>query len=183
MDPLQQPAGSPVQGEPVFLVIGKLRHPHGLRGEIVMEVITDFPERLLPGTQVYLGQEHRPVHIRTRRKAADAILIAFDEYPDRESVAQLRNYYVYVRADDRPSLPEGEYYHHQIIGLQVISETGELLGKVEHIVETAAHDVLVVHSSSGAEWLIPFADAFILWVNLELGEVHVRLISGLRVGE
>ena len=47
--------GSPQPGEPVFLVVGKLRRPHGFRGEILMEVLTDFPERLKPGKEVYLG--------------------------------------------------------------------------------------------------------------------------------
>jgi hypothetical protein len=51
----EQPAGSPSPGEPVFLVVGKLHRPHGVRGEMIMEIITDFPERLRNGVVVYVG--------------------------------------------------------------------------------------------------------------------------------
>ena len=54
-------AGSPPPGEPVFLAVGKLRRPHGVHGEIIMDVLTDFPERLTPGKKMVAGQRHIPV--------------------------------------------------------------------------------------------------------------------------
>ena len=56
----QEAAGSSTPGEPVFLVVGKLRRPHGVHGEMLMDVLTDFPERLSPGVQVFVGEDHRP---------------------------------------------------------------------------------------------------------------------------
>jgi len=179
----EQSAGSPVEGEPVFLVIGKLRRPHGVKGEILMDILTDFPERVRQGLMVYVGQDHSPLRIRSRRTHQKAFLIAFRGYDSLEEVGELRNQMVYVRAEDRPPLPEGEFYHHQIIGLRVVSETGVVLGKVVEILETGANDVYVVRPEQGPEILLPVIDPVILDVDLAGGEIHVHLLPGLIPGE
>jgi 16S rRNA processing protein RimM len=76
----EQPTGSPSSGEPVFLVIGKLRRPHGVHGEILMDILTDFPERVRPGLTVYLGEDHRPMKIHSRRTHQNAFLVSIREY-------------------------------------------------------------------------------------------------------
>jgi len=156
----EQPAGSPPNGEPAFLVVGKLRHPHGLRGEILMEVITDFPERLQPGFEVFIGEEHRPERIRSRRAHGQGLLVAFDGYTTPETVGELRNALVYVPTASRPALPPGEYYHHQLLGLHVIEENGNELGRL-------------------AEILLPATDEVILEIDLENSLLRVHLLPGL----
>ena len=175
----EQSAGSPSTGEPVFLVIGKLRRPHGVRGEILMDILTDFPERVRQGSMVYVGQDYSPLRIRSRRTHQNGFLIAFRGYDSPEEVGELRNQMVYVRAEDRPPLPEGEFYHHQIMGLRVVSETGAVLGKVVEILETGANDVYVVRPERGPEILLPVIDPVILDVDLAGGEIHVHLLPGL----
>jgi 16S rRNA processing protein RimM len=175
----EQPAGSPFGGEPAFLVVGKLRHPHGVKGEILMEVITDFPERLLPGGQVFVGEEHRPERILTRRAHGRGLLVSFDGYTAPETVGELRNAYVYVPTAGRPELPAGEYYHHQLLGLRVIGEDGNELGKLAEILSTAAHDIYIVRSESGAEILLPATDEVILEIDLKNGLLRVHLLPGL----
>ena len=173
------PAGSPPPGEPAFLVVGKLQRPHGLRGEIIMEVITDFPERLRTGVTVYVGEAHQPQRIRGRRIHGKGLLVAFDSVSDPEAAGQFRNQLVYVRSDDRPSLPEGEYYHHQLLGLSVESDEGQVLGRLEQILGTGANDVYIVRPEEGPEILLPATDEVILEVNLEQGKVKVHLLPGL----
>ena len=85
-------SGSLDSCEPEFLAVGQLRRPHGIRGEIVMSVWTDFPERLKPDVEVYVGDDHKPIHIRSVRWHREDILIAFNEYPVREDVGLLRNW-------------------------------------------------------------------------------------------
>ena len=70
-------------------------------------------------------------------------MLTFDGYTTPESVGVLRNQILYVRTADLPPLPDGDYYHHQVIGLNVVDEAGRLLGKVTEILETGANDVLV----------------------------------------
>jgi 16S rRNA processing protein RimM len=161
------------------LVIGKLRRPHGLRGEMLMNVHTDFPERLKPKRTVYVGAGYRPLRIRSCRWHRQAMLIAFDSYHDSETAGELRNQLVYVRADTLPALEEGEYYHHQLLGLHVVSDEGQELGTVAKILETGANDVFLVRPETGPDILLPNIDSVVLAIDLERGEMRVHLLPGL----
>ena len=176
-------AGSPKPGEPVFLAVGKLRRPHGVTGEMLMEVLTDFPERIRPRMTLYTEPEHRPLVLRSVRPHNAGLLVAFDGYHTPEQAGELRNQVVAVTATDRPKLPEGEYYHHQLIGLQVRTAAGQALGQVVEILTTGANDVLVVRGASGPEILIPLVEAFVPEIHLEQGELTVRLIPGMLPGK
>jgi 16S rRNA processing protein RimM len=177
--------GLPLPGEPdfldvpVFLAVGKLRRPHGVHGEMLMDVLTDFPERLQPGLQVYLGESHQPLRLHGCRNYAGALLVTFEEFTDPEAAGKLRNELLYVRTDEIPSLPAGEYYHHQILGISVVSDTGLPLGTIVEILETGANDVCVVRPESGPEILIPLVDAFVLQVDLDARLMRVHLLEGL----
>jgi len=70
-------SGSPKEGEPVYLAVGLLRKPHGLRGDVLLQVYTDFPERILPGTTLLLGDSHRPIKITRRRPHNDGLILGF----------------------------------------------------------------------------------------------------------
>lgn len=162
-----------------YLAVGKLRRPHGVRGEVQMDVLTDFPERLRRGTTLFVGEEHKPMSILRSRWHVDALLVQFEGYNNPEQAGELRNQMVYVRADDRPALPEGEYYHHELLGLQVTTESGEALGVVEQVLETGANDVLAVRRADGRELLVPYHDTFVLNVDVAGGRITVRLMPGL----
>lgn len=175
----EQPSGSPLPGEPLFLAVGLLRRPHGVKGEIILDVLTDFPERLRPGTQVYVGDEHRPLRIRSRREHNAGLLLAFDNYRTPEAVGELRNQMLFVSAGDRPALPEGEYYHHQLLGLRVVDENGQYLGVLTTILDTGANDVYIVRPESGPDILLPAIESVILEINLERSEMRVHVLPGL----
>jgi 16S rRNA processing protein RimM len=172
-------AGSLLPGEPAFLAVGKLRRAHGVRGEILMEVFTDFPERLQPGMVLYLNSESDPLHLTKCRPHREGLLMTFDSYTTPEAIGQFRNQILYVRADDSPPLPDGEYYQHQLVGLQVTSDAGVPLGRVLEILETGASDVLVVRPEVGPEVLIPIVDEFIQNIDLAKAEITVHLIPGM----
>ena len=174
-----RPAGSPPTGEPVFLVVGKIRRPHGLKGDLIFEVITDFPERLRAGIVIYIGDDHLPLVIRNRRWQGSNLLLRFDNYRDPETAAQLSNKLAYVRAEDRPALPEGEYYHHQLLGLEVVTDDHRTLGKLTQILETGANDVYIIQPETGPDVLLPAIDDVILKIDLESGRMFVHLIPGL----
>jgi len=173
------PEDSPSVGESLFLAVGKLRRAHGVHGEILMEILTDFPERIRLGNTLYVGDDHRPLRVRGRRKIQGGMLLLFDGYSSPEAVGALRNQTVFVPAASLPPLPEGEYYHHQIIGAQVITDEGQRLGLVTEILETGANDVAVVRPESGPEILIPLIASVLLSVDVERREVRVHLMSGI----
>ena len=176
-------AGSPRSGEPAFLAVGKLRRSHGVRGEMLMEVLTDFPERIKPGIDVYAGESYRKLKLRSVRPHGEGLLVGFEQYNNPEMLAVLRNQILYVQADSRPDLEEGEFYHHQIIGLKALDEAGQTLGKVTDILETGANDVLVITAESGQETLLPYIDDLVQEVNLAEGWLRVRLLPGMSESE
>lgn len=170
-----QTTGSPRPGEPVFLAVGFLRRPHGIQGEILMEVLTDFPDRLRSGKLVYIGENHQPLHITHKRSQDQALLLTFAGIDTPEAAGNLRNQRVYIKADVLPELPEGEYYHHQLLGLKVINEDGLEVGTLTEIIETGANDVYVATSVEGKETLFPAIESVILDVDLGGNEMRVRL--------
>lgn len=176
-------AGSPLPGEPAFLAVGKLRHAHGVHGEMLMEVLTDFPDRLQPGIVLYLDQAGSQLKLVKCRQHREGLLVTFEGYTTPEEVAQFRNQILSVKADDRPPLAQGEYYHHQLIGLQVVTHARVTLGTVTEILETGASDILVVHPETGPDVLIPIVDAFIQGIDLASGEITVQLIPGMLAEE
>jgi 16S rRNA processing protein RimM len=170
-----QDTGSPPQGEPVFLAVGRFHRPHGIQGEIFMELMTDFPERLRRGKRLFVGEEHRPMRLASVRQHQNGLLVSFKEYDTPEGVAELRNKMAYVTDQGLPTLPEGEYYHHQLMGLSVLDEDGKFLGVLSEILETGANDVYLVKTSEDKELLIPALESVLLEVNLEQGTLRVRL--------
>ena len=172
-------SGSSQPDQPVFLAIGKLRRPHGVRGEIIMDILTDFPERLSCGSLLYIGETHQEIRLNSIRPNGTTLLVSFAGYTTPETAGEFRNQIVFVPAADRPPLPDGEYYHHQLIGLRVVSDEGRDLGVLREILETGANDVFVVRPSMGSDILLPAIDPVILQVNLEQGEMLVHLLPGL----
>jgi 16S rRNA processing protein RimM len=172
-------SGSPAGGEPEFLVVGKLGRPHGIWGEISMEVLTDFPERIVPEANFYVGSRQSPLQLQSCRPHKRGLLVKFEGFTLREQVAVLSNQLVQVRRDDRPPLPDGEYYLHQLLGLRVIDEENQQLGIVTDILSTGANDVYVIRSDDGVEILLPAIDSVILKIDLDTKQVHVHLLPGL----
>jgi 16S rRNA processing protein RimM len=178
-DTPQESTGSSISGEPVFLVIGKLRRPHGIHGEMLMDVLTDFPERLAPGGRVFIGEDHKAFIIRSCRSQMAALLVAFQGFATPEEVGWFRNLLVYVRADEIPSLEDGEYYHHELLGMRVVDEGGVPIGTITEILESAAHDIFVVQTPDQREVLIPMTESVVQKIDVKANEMRVRIIPGL----
>lgn len=175
----ERTSGSPIAGEPAFLTIGKLRRPHGLHGELVMEIHTDFPERIEPGARVFLGEQYIPVIIRSRRYHNEGMLVGFEGVDTPEAAGRYRNLFVFTSNQILPDLEENEYYYHQLIGLRVQNENGDFLGVLTAILETGANDVYLVTGDHGEEILLPAIAKVILNVDLTKNTIRVHMLPGL----
>jgi 16S rRNA processing protein RimM len=172
-------SGSPSAGEPEYLVVGFLRRAHGVRGEMVMEIHTDFPERLTPDTKVFVGDEHQPMTIDGTRFHQEGLLVKFKGLDSPEEAARYRNQLVYVAAADRPPLPKGQYYHHELIGFVVMDEEKGFVGKLMEIMQTGANDVYVVSRPDGREVLLPVIPSVVLDIEADRRLIRVHLLDGL----
>jgi 16S rRNA processing protein RimM len=116
------------------------------------------------------------------RLHGEVFLLKLAGCDDRNAAEDLRGLLVQVPIHEAAPLEEGEYYHHQIIGLTVETETGETLGRVAEVLETGANDVYVVRGPAG-EVLLPAVEDVILAVAPEDGRLVVRLLPGILVGD
>ena len=164
---------------PEFLAIGRVLRPHGVRGELLLEALTDFPEHLDGVGTIYLGDAAEPHPLAGARMHRGRLLIQLEDCVDREAGEAFRGQLVQIWFGDAAPPPPGSYYYHQIVGLAVVTEEGEALGDVTEILETGSNDVYVVNGPSG-EILLPALMSVILKVDLEAKRMTVHLIEGLR---
>ena len=180
MSPNTDKKAGPVKSSgPVFLLIGKLGKTHGVHGEMDLQIFTDFPERLKHGKKVYLGEEKSTIVLDRVRPANKVLLVSFENYRSPEGARVLTNQEVFVKSTEIPQLPEGSYYHHELIGLRVFEGKVEI-GEITEILETGANDVLMVKQTDGSELLLPDIPDVVLEVNLAEGLMRVRVLDGLR---
>jgi 16S rRNA processing protein RimM len=170
--------GSP-DGEPVYLVVGFIRRPHGVQGEVIMDLHTDFPERLRSGRKLLVGEAHKPVTLAGARSHAKGMLVKFKGFETPEDVAPFRNQWVYVKASEVPELPGGQIYQHELFGFKVVDDNDHLLGELVEIIETGANNVYVVKDGAGKEILLPAIPSVILEVDPASRFMRVHLLEGL----
>ncbi len=168
------------QATPRYLPIGSIAGAHGIRGEVKVEILTDYPERFRAGAKMYLGTEReaRPVEIQAARPHKHYYLVKFSQVPDRNAAELLAGQLVLILTEEAMPLAEHENYAHDLIGLQVETEDGQTLGQISDILATGANDVYVV-TGGEREVLVPALRDVVLSVDLGTGRVVVRLPEGL----
>jgi 16S rRNA processing protein RimM len=154
---------------------------HGVRGEVSITVLTDFPERFKTTEWVYLGDEVEaaPYRLEHHRWHRDNVLLTLGGVTDRTQAEQLVGQLVQVPVEEAVALPEGSYYLYQLIGLQVVTTEGQHLGVVTDILETRANDVYIVTNDRQEEILLPSIPDVVKSIDLEKGQIVVELIEGL----
>jgi 16S rRNA processing protein RimM len=170
--------GSPT-GEPLYLSVGFLRRPHGVKGEIFMDLRTDFPERMKSGRKLFVGEAHKPMTLTNVRPHQAGLLVKFRDVDTPEEAGLYRNQWVFVKKSDVPPLPSGQIYKHELIGFRVVDESENLLGELIEILETGANDVYIVRDDSGKEILLPDIPSVILDLDTGARTMRVHLLEGL----
>lgn len=173
-DPRSKAAGSPNPGESVFILIGKVQRPHGVDGDLLVHSISEAPERFSPGTTVWIGESHQPYTIQSRRFTDRSQILHFRGLSSPEDASVLNNQLVYTQQSLLPPLPEGEFYHFQLIGLTVEDETGAKIGTLREVLTTGANDVYLVSDETGKEILIPAIESVVLNTDLEQKKMVIR---------
>ncbi len=164
---------------PEFLAVGRVVRPHGIRGGLKVAADSELIYKLEPSSQIFLGVEKVSAIVKTLRRHRKEFLLFIEGCRDRETADEWRGAMIYIRFAVLEPLPEGEFFHWQIVGLQVVTTTDEELGKIEEILQTGANDVYIVRDVSGKEFLLPAIESVVRTVDLENGRVVVRLIPGL----
>lgn len=173
---------------PAWLVVGRIGRPHGVRGELQVDVLTDFPERFDPGARLHLGPEDldpeggeapEPVRVLGSRPHGRRLLVLFEGIADREAAAWLTGKLLYIPIEEAGALPEDSYYAHQLIGLAVETDAGLPVGRVVDLMETGSADILVIAAPDGARHLVPLNAELVPQIDLAAGRITVKPIPGL----
>ena len=162
-----------------FLVVGEILKPWGFRGEVKIKVITDYPNRLVKHKMVYIGEKARPFQVESAHLHSGYVLMKFAGFETDTSVAKLRGEIVKISAEEAAPLKKNQFYHHQIIGLAVVTQSGEPVGTLAEILETGANDVYLVRTPEGKEVLLPAIKSVIKKIDLASKTITVELIPGL----
>ncbi|WP_235737594.1 ribosome maturation factor RimM [Nocardioides alcanivorans] len=171
----------------IEVVVGRIGKPHGIRGEVTVDVRTDEPERRFAVGNVLRGAPPKgsalkggPVTVRSTRWHQGTLLATFEGIPDRNAAEAFRGTVLHatIATDETPDDPE-EFYDHQLIGLTVHDLDGAELGTVASLVHGGAQDLLVVRTPEGREALVPFVQALVPEVDLDAGRVVVADRPGL----
>jgi 16S rRNA processing protein RimM len=169
--------------EPRYLVVGRVLRPHGVRGELRVEIITGFPERLGQHEYFYLAHPGSPEDV-TRypleelRHHRGVVLLKLAGCDDRDAADLLRGMLVQIPVEEAVPLEEGEHYYFQVVGVRVETESGEWLGQVAEVLETGANDVYLVRGPRG-EILVPAITDVVRALDVEEGRMVVRLLPGM----
>lgn len=162
--------------------VGEITGAHGIKGQVKVEALTDFPEeRFAPGSELYSAKLGRTVRVISAGVHKGLYLLGLEGVGDRDLAQSLLHTCLQVPKSSLPALPEGEYYHFQLIGLQVY-EGEKLLGELTEVMQTGANDVYVIAAPAGqkpAEILLPALKSCILGVDLAAGKMTVKIPEGL----
>lgn len=162
------------------LVVGRIGRPHGVRGEVTVEVRTDDPERrFAPGAVLATDPSSAgPLTVSSKRWHSGILLLRFEGVDDRDAAERLRNTWLVIdSADVEPPEDPDEFYDHQLIGLSVVTVEGEAVGEVTDVLHHG-QDLLVVRHA-GREVLVPFVKALVPEVDLAAGRLVIDPPRGL----
>lgn len=163
------------------LTIGEIVAPFGIAGEAKVRLETDFPERFLSLRRVCLllsSGERRLLDIEGCRIHKGQALLRLRGVKLIEDVDVLRGSLVLVRQQDAVRLPPGEYFHHQLIGCDVVTSEGKALGTLTSIMRTLANDVYVIGSGK-SEILLPAIKDVVRNIDIEARRIEVTPTPGL----
>jgi 16S rRNA processing protein RimM len=150
------------------IAIGRVVKPHGLSGEVVVEALTDFPERFSEGLRVFLSggaREEREVRIVAARPHLGRVLLTFEGISDVSAAESIRNADLSVRAADVAPRPEGFVYHWEIEGAFVVDAAGKPLGRVAELADAGGRPLLVVETARGPRD-VPFSRPIVVSVDV-----------------
>ena len=151
---------------------------HGIRGELKCRIVTDFPSRRFKrGTTLLIrGEPHK---IQGARIQGGTVLLKLEDVSDRDVAAALRGAEIEVPTEQAVSLPKGQFYWHQVIGLRVEDATShEPLGEVTDIIETGANDVYIVKGNKG-EILVPAIKEVVKQIDPAIGRILIEPLPGM----
>jgi 16S rRNA processing protein RimM len=169
-----------------LVIVGRIRKAHGIRGEVVVELMTESPAAVFaPGARLFPGTadgdpdpKRPPVHVEDARPFREGFLVSFVEVPDRTEAERWRDRFLLVPREELDPPGEGSVYQHELVGLMVMAGAAGEVGRVIGTYEVAGRLLLEV-AREGGTILLPYESQFVERVDLAGGALHMVLPPGL----
>ncbi len=165
-------------GSAEAIIVGQIVATHALSGSVRVRVLSDVPHRFDVGQTLNVGQGRYRIESTQPIRSGQLLMVLQGLHTQRDAQT-LVGQYITVPDTEVPPLPEGEYFHYQLMGLKVVTEDNEDLGTIRDILETGSNDVYVV-TGAGGEVLIPGLNEVVKGIRLDDKIMVVDLPEGLR---
>lgn len=175
------------RADPRYLVVGHINRAHGIKGELFVWPLTDHPEGVYaPGVVFYLGDgtsgepdpDLPPLRLEKVRPFRRGYLMSFGGVDDRNGAELVRGHYLLQVVDDLPPLEGGELFYHQLLGLEVVTARGRVLGTVREVYEVRPADLLDIRGEEGS-FLVPFLEDIVVEIDAEEGRLVIDPPEGM----
>lgn len=169
--------------EKYYITIGRIISSWGVKGQVKVEPLTDFPERFKKLERVFINLKGEFVccKIESITLLKDYFpIIKFNEVDSKDKADDLRGCFIAVRREDAVKLPEGRFFICDIIGLRVFDETSETyIGTVKDVLQTGANDVFIVETDVKSEILVPAIKQVVKKIDFENGIISIEPLEGM----
>jgi 16S rRNA processing protein RimM len=162
--------------------VGEVARPHGIKGEVVVNVLSENPDRFAAGAEVWIGpslEEARPARVARSRMHQGRIILLLDETLDRTMAEGLRGALLFAApGEEAGALEQDAYWEHELVGLEVRDSSGAVLGSLTGVLSRPEQDLWEMEGPSG-RFLIPATKAIVRSVDVAAGVVVVEAPPGL----
>lgn len=170
-----------------YFNVGKIVNTHGIKGEVKVVRITDFDDRFTPGQRLFLfkkgSNEPEIVTIKSHRQHKGFDMILFEEYSNINDVEPFKEGMLKITEAYQAPLEANAYYYHEILGCEVVTTDGRVLGEIKEILSPGANDVWVVKQKGKKDVLIPYIEDIVKTVDIDKKHVTIEPMEGLLLDE
>jgi 16S rRNA processing protein RimM len=165
-----------------LIVVARIARTRGLRGEVVADLLTDFPgrfEALESVIAIAPDESRRSLQIEEHWFQAKRIIFKFAGYDSIDQAKELAGFQLAVPASDRIELPKDQFYEWELAGCRVEATDGKSIGVVREVMRTGGVEILVVAGDTGGEFLIPMAQEICVEIDIDKKLVRIDPPAGL----
>ena len=164
-----------------LLEVGKIVNTHGLRGEVKVVPWTDYPEVFEDIEYVYVirKNERQKLNIKGIKYQKNNLILRLDTINDIDEAQKYKNQVLYAERDMLGELSEGVYYIADLIGLEVVTDTGESVGVIADVFNTGSNDIYDVKREGKKNLLLPVIDEVVINIDIDAKKVTVHMMEGL----
>ncbi|MBD3223503.1 MAG: 16S rRNA processing protein RimM [Caldithrix sp.] len=162
-------------------IIGKVIKPHGIHGELKVNIITSYPEHFQELEQVFVKEESKwqAYSIDEVKRSDRFVLLKLDDIDSLEEAENFRNHFIYIPENELKTPEKDEYFIHDLIDMDVYDENSGYIGKIKEVMQYTSNDVYVIKTPDEVDKLVPAVKDIVRRIDIKQKRMTIRVIEGL----